>query len=351
MHARAGNVGEIFRQLFARPFALGLAEAALEVGDDALERLLGVVGANAVLIGEFYLVVAGAVQQRCLRLLRQVLPLGIERELVEFSERGQRLDVIGRGRFGPRRDRALAQGHLLVGNDEILVDMLLDAEAAAGRTGAIGVVEGKQPGLDLRNGEAGNRAGEFFRKQNPFGSALVVDLCGLLVGLLLVRRSRRRVGIFDHGEPFGEFQRGLKTFGEALADVRPDHDAIDHHVDVVREFLVEGRRLGELMEGAVDLDALKALLEVFGELLLVLALAAAHDRRQQIEPRAFGQRQHAVDHLRHDLAFDRQTRGRRIGHADARPQQPHVVVDLGDGADGGARVFRSGLLLDRDRRR
>jgi hypothetical protein len=55
---RAGDVGEILCQFLARPFALGFAEAALEVGDDALERFLGVVGADAVLVGEFYLVVA-----------------------------------------------------------------------------------------------------------------------------------------------------------------------------------------------------------------------------------------------------------------------------------------------------
>ena len=108
--ALAGNVGEIFCQLLARPFALGLAVAAVEIGDDALERLLGVVGAHAVFIGEFDLVLAGAVQDRVLRLLRQVLPFGVERELVEFAERRQRLQVIGRGRFRPRRDRALAQG-------------------------------------------------------------------------------------------------------------------------------------------------------------------------------------------------------------------------------------------------
>ena len=126
------------------------------------------------------------------------------------------------------------------------------------------------------------------------------------------------------------------------------HDAVDHHVDVVGELLVERRHLGDLVELAVDLDALVALLEELGELLAVLALAAAHDRRQQIEPRALGQRQHAVDHLRHGLALDRQAGRGRIGHADARPQQPHVVVDLGDGADGRARVLRGGLLLDRD---
>jgi excinuclease UvrABC ATPase subunit len=76
---------------------------------------------------------------------------------------------------------------------------------------------------------------------------------------------------------------------------------------------------GLLMEGAVDLDPLKTLFEVFGEFLAVLALAAAHHRRQQIEPCALGQRQHAVDHLRDDLALDRQAGRGRIGNADPRP--------------------------------
>ena len=229
--------------------------------------------------------------------------------------------------------------------------MLLDAETAAGGAGAVGVVEREQPRLDLGDREAGNRAGELFREQNPFRPALVVDLCGLLVGLLLFRRTRRRVGVFDHREAFGEFQRGLKAFGEALADVGADHDRSTTTSMSCGNFLSSVGASDKLIEGAVDLDALKALLEPFGELLLVLALAAAHDRREQIEAGAFGQRQHAVDHLRDDLAFDRQSRGRRIGHADARPQQAHVVVDLGDGSDGGARVLRRRLLLDRDRGR
>ena len=58
----AGNVGEILAEFLARPFALGLAIAAVDIGDDALERLLGVVGAHAVFIGELDLVLAGAVQ-------------------------------------------------------------------------------------------------------------------------------------------------------------------------------------------------------------------------------------------------------------------------------------------------
>ena len=137
-------------------------------------------------------------------------------------------------------------------------------------------------------------------------------------------------------------------FGEPRRDIGPHHHAVDHDVDVVGEFLVERRRVGDLVELAVDLDALVALLHELGEFLAVLALAAAHHRREQIKPRAFRQRQDAVDHLRHGLAFDRQAGRGRVGHADARPQQPHVVVDLGDGADRRARIARGGLLLDRD---
>src|SRR5262249_25894237 len=92
----ARNVAEIFAQLFARPFAFGFTEAALDVGDDAFERFLGVVRANPILIRELDLIITRAEQDRVLRFLRQVLPLGIKRELVKLAERLQRLNVIRR---------------------------------------------------------------------------------------------------------------------------------------------------------------------------------------------------------------------------------------------------------------
>jgi len=87
----------------------------------------------------------------------------------------------------------------------------------------------------------------------------------------------------------------------------------------VGEFLVERGRGCDLVEGAVDLDALEALFQEFGEFLAVFALAAAHHRGEQVEPGPFRQRHHPVDHLRDGLAFDRQPGGGRIGDADARP--------------------------------
>ena len=64
-----------------------------------------------------------------------------------------------------------------------------------------------------------------------------------------------------------------------------------------------------------------------------------------------GQLHHLVDDLLGRLAGDRPPADVAVGMADPRPQQPQVVVDLGDRADRRARVARGRLLVDRDRRR
>ena len=96
-----------------------------------------------------------------------------------------------------------------------------------------GIVEGKQPRLDLRNGEAGDRAGEFFRKQH----ALMRTICWRPP----VRFFRPRlVGEFGNGDAVGERQRGLQAeSARRRVQCRAHDHAVDHHVDVVLEFLVE----------------------------------------------------------------------------------------------------------------
>jgi hypothetical protein len=187
----ARHVGEVARDLLARPIGIGFAKAALEVGDDAFERPLGVIGAHAVVVREPNLGFARAVEDRLLGLLRQILPLGVERELVVLAERGERLHVIGRRRFRPRRYRALAQRALLVGNDEVGIDVLLDAEPAAFRAGAERVVEREQPRLDFRNGEARDRAGELLRENEALGGLVALPVGLGALGLLLVMAGSR----------------------------------------------------------------------------------------------------------------------------------------------------------------
>ncbi len=49
-------------EFFAHPGGIGFLEAALHIGNDAFERLLGFVAAQAVVIDELDFVLAGAVQ-------------------------------------------------------------------------------------------------------------------------------------------------------------------------------------------------------------------------------------------------------------------------------------------------
>ena len=102
----AGRRGHVALDLLARPLAFGLLVAALEIGDHALERLVHLIGAQAVVIGEADLVRARAVQDHAPRFVGQFAPGLVEPELVAPPERLERLQVIGRTRLGPGRDGA-----------------------------------------------------------------------------------------------------------------------------------------------------------------------------------------------------------------------------------------------------
>jgi hypothetical protein len=119
----------------------------------------------------------------------------------------------------------------------------------------------------------------------------------------------------------------------------------------VRSRLREHDLAGEVAQLAVDARAHEALLGQPRELLLVLALAPAHDGREQRGARALAEREHARRHLLERLAADRRVAARAVRDADARPEQTQVVEQLGGGAHRRARATRDGGLLDRDRGR
>ena len=115
--------------------------------------------------------------------------------------------------------------------------------------------------------------------------------------------------------------------------------------------LVEDDVLGEVADGAVDADAREAAAPRGDEELLVLALPIAHERAQDEQPRAFGVLHDLVDDLLDRLRDDRDAVGRAMRDADAREEEPQVVVDLRHGADGRPRVPRGALLVDGHRGR
>ena len=154
----------------------------------------------------------------------------------------------------------------------------------------------------------------------------------------------------DGDEPLGERDRRLHRLREPQPEVVLHHETVDDHLDRVLELLVERRRLVEQVLLAVDLDAREALVAQRLEQLAVLALAVADDRGVDREARALGHRQDLLDDRVDRLPGDRPAADRAVRPPHPRVQQPQVVVDLGDGADGRARVARRRLLVDRDRR-
>ena len=74
------------------------------------------------------------------------------------------------------------------------------------------------------------------------------------------------------------------------------------------------------------------------QLLLELALAAADNRRHHVDARVLRIRHHQVDDAFERLRRDFAPAVRTMRHADVGEQQPQVVVDLGDGANGRPRV-------------
>ncbi len=270
-----------------------------------------------------------------MRLFGQVAPGLVHGKAVGQRQGLQGLGVERRGAPRPRRHRALMERLVPVWHHQVRVEGQLHPQAVAGRTGPGRGVEGEQPRLDLGDGEAGNRAGELLGEQQPPGRVLALG----------------HVGVLPDGDAVGEIQAGLQRVRQALLQPRLGDDAVHHHVDVVLDLLVEGRGVLDRVELAVDLQPLVAGLAPLGDLLAVLALAGAHHGGEQVEPRAFRQGHDLVDHLADGLALDRQAGGRGVGHAHPRPEQAHVVVDLRHRADGGAGIFGSRLLFNRNGRR
>ena len=309
---------------------VGLAVAPLEALRDALEREhVRALAAHAVAVLDVDALAARAVEEELALLLGQ---LGPRRLQVDLPAVGDALDhrlVEVRVHHRPRHERALADGERRVGHDEVGIDLQLRAEARAARAGAVRRVEREDARLELRQRDAVLGAREVLAEEHLLFGVEDVDR----------PRGRRRAG------------RGLDRLREPLAEVGLHHEPVDDDLDRVLVLLVEDDLLLEQPLLAVHLHAREAVGAQLLEHVLVLALAVAHDRRVDRELRPLGQLEHLVDDRLLRLARDRAPADRAVRPADARVEQPQVVVDLRHRADGRARVARRRLLVDGDRRR
>jgi hypothetical protein len=307
------------------PAPLVLVEAALQVGQHPLELFLERVLAPVLVEDELHLLGPRALQDQLAVFVRQLLPGGGQVDLEVGGHRLQHLlEEAGVAPF-PGLDHPVAQRQIPVGDDEVGVEEHARPDAVAGRAGPGRVVEREQTRGDLREGGAAGGAGELLGEQ---------DVVALEGG--------------DLHQPVAQLGRQLDGVSQPLADAVLVHQAVDEHLDCVRRLGVQLGRRRQLRQLAVDGGAHVAVLAQAGQLGLEVPLLVADDRRQHRKARPLGEGQHLVHHLLDGVRGDGLAAAPALHVAHPRPEQAHVIVDLRDGADAGARVARSGLLLDGD---
>ena len=193
-------------------------------------------------------------------------------------------------------------------------------------TGAIGTVEGERSRLQLRNADAAVGTGE-------------------------ARGIKRFVSVDDghQNETAAEFHGQSDREFEAVFDSGLHQQAIHDHFDGVVLALVEGEVVLQVHQFAIDAGAGESVLDKLLHLFLEFAFAAAHDGRHDHDAVVGRERHDALHDLLGRLAGDGLATIRAMGHTDRRVEQAQVIVDLGDGANGGARTAAGGFLLNRDR--
>ena len=106
--------------------------------------------------------------------------------------------------------------------------------------------------------------------------------------------------------------------------------------------VVEGHDLA-IHAGADEAGAAGVVKDAF-----VLALAVDDDGGEDHEAGVVVPIEDEVDHFLDGLGGEEFAARMAVGLADARPEEAHVVVNLGDGADGGTGVVGGGFLVDGD---
>src|SRR5207245_3466701 len=149
-------------------------------------------------------------------------------------------------------------------------------------------------------------------------------------------------------------RRGWDGLLEPCGGTRFDEQAIDNNFDGVVLALVELRRIIELDEFAIDAGADEAVLRQLLQFVAVGAIASADDGREDhdaIVGFAELSAENGLHNLFAGLARDGMAALGTMRNAYGGVDDAEIVVDFGDGADGGAWRARSGFLLDGDRGR
>ncbi len=267
----------------------------------------------------------GAVEEHVAYLLREAAERQREVDAEHAAERAERFAHELAVAFGPRHDRTVFERQLVIRHDARGIEVVHGAQALALLAGAVGRVEREGARGHLRHADAAPGAGQPAREET----------------IAAVERV-------DDDDVVGEAEGDLDRFGEPALDPGLEDQPIDHDVDGVVAPPVELDVFVERSLLAVDAHLRESAGAQPGQLLLELALPPAHDRREHVHALLVRREHHHVDDALERLGGDRAAAEVAMRDADVGEEEPEVVVDLGDGADGRARIRSGRLLLDGD---
>ena len=250
---RARPQRHVLLDLLARELGVGLAVAALEVGDDPLEAgRVRAAPAEAVAIRHLEAVAAGAVQEEVLR----PPPAGPARRC-RGRRRSARRSPASAGRSSSRRSPPTARSHprRSTASDRGPPDRgrspsEIRAPCTAGRRRAGELNEKIRGSSSTRLGPwtgHAKRSEKVSVRPRLRPARLQPPCCRA--------RVVRLVDVLDLDQTVGERDRRLDRVGQPLAQLVLHHQPVDDDRDVVLVLLVEHDLLVEPAQLAVDLDA------------------------------------------------------------------------------------------------
>ena len=268
----------------------------------------------------------GAVDDFVHRLFGKVLDGRLERCAVSLAEGLYLSEDECVFVFPERRDAPLVNAERGVGDDLLHVDHVHFAEAFAAWAGAVGRVEREVVWRRLTVSQSGHGTHQ--------SAAVVTNLV--------------RCGVEQQDESVSLLHGHAEALLEAWPVVDADHELVDDHLNAVHLVSIQLHAAADLHQLTVDAHVEVALLAHLLEELLVVPLAVADERCEEVHlPSVIlphDQLQNlllgVLDHL---LAAEV-----GVGLASAGVEQAEEVVDLRSGADGGAWVAVRRLLLDGD---
>ena len=265
------------------------------------------------------------IEQQLLRFLGKLIEGNVDRSM-RSRRRGLAQPVVHVSRGGARSQAAFEQRLRRIHNHFAGIERPPVSQTRAGLARAVRAVEGERPRLELRNAGAAFRARELLRVEPLFA-----------------------IDDRDQHQAVGQLGGGFDRSFQALLDAGLYQQAVDDHFDGVISALVERRNIiVERAQHAIDARAHETLARQFFQVLLVFALAPAHDGRHHHDAIFRPQREHVLQNLLGGLPRNGIAADRAVRNADRRIQQAQIIVDFRDGADRRARTAAGGFLLDRN---